>query len=80
MALGLLSASVVALGLGMAALAFGGSTPKGLTFGGWVAITLSGAAFVALQTFALVPLMLNATQPVTRDDARSSDKGDASRP
>ena len=79
LAVGLLLASIVCLGLGMAVLAHGGLTPDGFTLGGWIAITTAGAGFIALQTVALVPLMLNATRPVTTDDARSSSKVDPER-
>ena len=79
-ALGLLAASVVALLLGMGALALGGLTPRGLSWWGWPLITLVGAAFVVLQTVALVPLGLNAAEPVTREGDGSSDSMDADRP
>lgn len=73
-------ASVAVLALGMAALAHGGLTPGGLTWWGWPLITLVGAAFIVLQTGALVPLVLNAVQPVTRGGDESSDTMDSNRP
>lgn len=75
-AVGLLLLSVVVLACGMATLALGGLTPQGLTLAAWAAITVAGAAFVGLQSTALVPLLLNATRSVTSKDARSSDKVD----
>ena len=76
-AIALLLASILMLGLGMAVLARGGLSSEGLTSSGWAAITIFGAAFIALQSAALVPLMLNATRPVTTDDGRSSSNVDA---
>ncbi|GEM_PF-5409043 len=73
---GILS-SIALLALGMGALGLGGLTPQGFTWWGWPLITLVGAGFVTLQTFALVPLVLNA---VTRERSESSDREDASRP
>lgn len=77
LAVGFLLSSIVLLALGMAALAAGGLTPKGLTFWGWPLIAAVGSVFVLFQTLALVLLVLNA---VTRDDRRPSDKVDADRP
>ena len=79
-ALLLLAGSIVLLGLGMAALGTGGLTPRGLTWWAWPLITLVGGAFVALQTAALVPLVLNAVEPVTPRGARASDTQSPDRP
>lgn len=79
-AVGLLAGSVALLAFGMGALAFGGLTPRGLTWWGWPTITAIGAAFVVLQTLALVPLLLNAVEPVTSRDPKASDTVDADRP
>lgn len=75
-AAGRLVLSVVVLGLGMFALAHGGLAPGGLTAWGWPLITVVGSAFVALQTTGLVPLVLNAATPVTREGDGSSDRLD----
>lgn len=75
-----LAASILLLGLGMAALTKGGLTGRGLSWWGWPLITAVGAAFIVLQTGALVPLVLNAVRPVTRGDDRPSDTIDPNRP
>ncbi|RYG17369.1 hypothetical protein EON82_23955 [bacterium] len=75
-AIGLLLASTVVLALTMLVLARGGLTKDGFTPFGWAVTALAGAAFVALQTMALVPLVLNA---VTVDRAGSSDTEESHR-
>jgi hypothetical protein len=70
-AVGLLLASIVVLALTMVVLARGGMAKDGFTPFGWAVTTLAGAAFVTLQTLALVPLVLNA---VTTDGQGSSDR------
>ena len=69
--------SLLAIGLALALLSQGGLTPRGFTFAGWIETTALGAGFIALQTTALVPLVLNA---VTREAPDSSDTVDADRP
>ena len=80
LAAGLLVCSIGLLALGMGALAVGGLTPSGLTWWGWPTITAVGAAFVVLQTLALVPLVLNAAGSVTEKASGASDRVDAERP
>ncbi len=72
--------SFVVLAFGMGVLPHGGLTGTALSWWGWPLVTLVGAAFVALQSLALVPLVLNAIEPVTRDPDRSSDTIDVERP
>jgi hypothetical protein len=62
-AIGLLLASIIVLALTMVVLAQGGMTKGGFTPFGWLVTTLAGAAFISLQTLALVPLVLNAVTP-----------------
>ena len=49
----------------------GSYADAGFTPFGWAVTTLAGAAFVSLQTLALVPLVLNA---VTPEERGSSDR------
>ena len=60
----------------MGGLANGGLTRDGLVWWGWLLVTFLGAAFVALQTIGLVPLVLNAASPVTHEADGSSDRLD----
>lgn len=73
-AIGLLLASVIVLALTMVVLARGGMTRNGFSPLGWAVTTLAGAAFIALQTLALVPLVLNAVTPPQQG---SSDRKDS---
>ncbi len=72
-AVSLLLSSIAVLVLMMGALAGGGMVAGRFVWWGWIAATLGGAVFVALQTLALVPLVLNA---VTREGDGSSDRLD----